>query len=134
MRKAWKELGLTDFFLLSVKFETLDYVLPEIYDRLQISYKRFMRVITKSFIADEAKLEKTSAKPSAKASASAKKGKFVFCQIKIQTCPFYDCNFKYVGCSACIFFASLKLKAVVEVLIGHKAPKVIIMRNIFIEP
>ena len=32
------------------------------------------------------------------------------------------------------FFCVLKLKAVVEVLIGRKAPKVIIMRSIFIEP
>ena len=47
-----------------------------------------MRVITKSFIVDVAKLEKTSAKPSAKAFASVKKGKFIFCWIKIQTCQF----------------------------------------------
>lgn len=86
MRKTWRGLGLTDFFLLSVKFETLDYVLLEIYERLQIPYKRLMRVITKSFIVDVAKLEKTSPKPSANASASAKKGKFIFCQIKIQSC------------------------------------------------
>ena len=88
MRKTWRGLGLTDFFLLSVKFETIDYVLLEIYERLQIPYIRFMRVITKSFIVDVIKLEKTSAKPSAKPSASAKKGKFNFCQIKFQTCQF----------------------------------------------
>ena len=86
MRKTWRRLGLTNFFLLSVKFETLEYVLLEIYERLQIPYKRLMRVITKSFIVYVAKLEKTSPKPSANASASAKKSKFIFYQIKIQSC------------------------------------------------